>query len=238
MATKIKSKIVITIIAVTLLLSLCACNAPTNQTRTVSIGLPVSNGPALEFGTEFTVVEATFYNSYCCYEILPNQIDEFVALLEKQEYYRGKIILNEPSTLFPYEIKPFKFQDECMWFSHDGSVWVGKKYTNKFFYFAQVYNSFLNGDNFFGNISSLLFDDIAPVKDITTETEYSTSLSWADIKKVYAGLAIDEDDRSIKFNCYILTYEDPDHLTKPGLATLVYNEENKTIKVLNEYVEK
>ncbi|MDE6757647.1 MAG: hypothetical protein K2J89_00045 [Clostridia bacterium] len=230
-------KTIIFVLIVVLLISLCACADPTNQTRLATISLPVKDGAPIPTEAEFTVVNAISYGGYCYYEILPNQFDEFLKLLENLDYFCGYVTIANTSMLqYTNSFNPFKDKDECMWFSNSEKVWIGKKYTDKFFYFAQTKTSLIRGDNFncWLNLFLLSNDNTTP----ETEKEYETYLSWNDIKKVYENNPIDEEAHSIKLNCNVFENEENPHFSKDGYTTLVYNEENSTIKILNEYIKK
>ena len=233
MADKTKSKVITIIVTVMLLLTLCACSAPTIQTENLNIALPVRDSASIVMDGKFPIVKGISYGYYCYYEILPNQFDDFLAFLESREYYRGKTSLKDTSKLFPSETKPFNTGDECLWFSHEGMVWVGKKYANKFFYIAQVYEEIFNSEDIWGTVSYFLLDEtisFTSMKEIGVE--YSTALSWEDVKKVYGEYDFDDNNHTVKIPCYL-----PHSLEKDGLTTLVYNQENSTIKILNDYTE-
>ena len=237
MVNKSRSKYFITIIIVIILLVLvlCACSDPAIRTQETSICLPVSGSKPITMEGQFPIVAIKTYtnSAYTLCEILPNQFDDFLAFLESREYYRGKTTLKDTSTLFPSEIKPFKTDDECLWFSHEGMVWVGKKYANKFFYIAQVHEELFNSEDIWGTISHFLLDEkITSTSMKEIGVEYPTSLSWEDIKKVYSEYDFDDDNHTVKIPCYL-----PHSLEKDGLTTLVYNQENSTIKILNDYTE-
>ncbi|MBD5099756.1 MAG: hypothetical protein HDT29_00400 [Clostridiales bacterium] len=237
MKNNAKFKIIILTITVLLLFSLCACTDPTNQTHSMEISLPVNGNRPLGMGDEFSIVKEVSSGSACYYEILPNQFDEFVTFLESRDYYRGKIILYNTAILPSLgKTNVFKAQDECLWFSYKGSVWVGKKYTNKFFYIAQVEEVIIVGDNFRSQLSSFLLTSLN--YKIEAGEEYPTSLSWEDIKAVYNGNVIDEENQSIRLDSSIYDNEEYPYLSEAGFTTLVYNQENSTIKILNEYTKK
>ena len=234
MANKSIFKIII-IISTLLLVSLCACTHPTNCTKNSVITFPSSNG-RIRLEGEFPIAKVSASNSCNEYEILPYQQDEFVLFLKNQQYYRGEFYLDN-SFVLPNigNTSPFKVNDSCLVFSHKSTIWIGKKYANKFFYIGRIRSISVKGTDFVSEISGFLISD--KITNMSVNTEYATNLSWDEIKNLYSDFEIDENSHSIKINCDIYTNEEYPYMASAGLTRLFYNEDNNTIIILDEYTE-
>lgn len=210
---------------------LCSCTDPTNQLETVNVSLPVKDGAAIGMG-EIEIVSGRLNAGIGEYEILPND-DKFLDYLYSREYFRGIINLNNEYILSSRGSNYIKVDDECLWFSTGNIVWLGKFYAKKYFYIVQTQRVEIEGDKFYLDLSKFLFNDGESNK--SAGIEYPTYLDWEDIKKVFAGNKINDSLHSIQLKCTVYDRESNPYLWEDGLTTLVYIEDNKTIKILNEF---
>ncbi len=225
------SNIYIIIIVSISLFILCSCTDPTNQLESVNISLPVKDGAAIGMG-EIEIVSGRQNANIGEYEILPGD-NKFLEFLQSREYFRGTTNLNNEYMLSSRGTNYIKTGDECLWFSTENSVWLGKFYAKKYFYIVQTQSVEIEGDKFYLDLSKFLFNDGESTK--SAGIEYPTYLDWVDVKKVFAGNETNESLRTIKLKCTIYDRETNPYLWEDGLTTLVYSEDNKTIKILNEF---
>lgn len=230
-----KNKIVLYSICIIFVISslfvLCSCADPTNQLETVNVSLPVQDSAAIGMG-EIEIVSGRQNANIGEYEFLPGD-NKFLEFLQSREYFRGTTNLNNEYMLSSRGANYIKTGDDCLWFSTQNSVWLGKFHENKYFYIVQTQSVEIEGDKFYLYLSKFLFNDGESNK--SAGIEYPTYLDWEDVKKVFAGNETNESLRTIKLKCTIYDRETNPYLWEDGFTILIYNEDSKTIKILNEF---
>ena len=220
--------IIILIVVVLSTLCLCACSDPYNMTRVTDINLPSAQGKGVNLG-EYRIAD---YMSGK-YTLLPSHMEGFEEFLKNSEYYCGKIFLSNVAML-QFNNEYFNAQDECFLFCNKGVVWVGKRYTSKFFYFAQVSNASIRNNSMSLEVSYSLFSE--KVMPVEVGAVYSTPLSWEQIKRVFESNSIDEIARTVTLKGDIFELDESGSYGRyDGYTTLIYNQEDSTIMISQEY---
>jgi len=245
MNNKFKTIIIISILVIIILMYFCACDndfqstfsPPSdpvkNQTEEYGIALPVRDSDSIKIG-KFILAGAVSYRLYCIYEVLPNDFDNFEKLIQSCQYYKGKINIKNLSAIPKMNENVFKENDECDWLSHEGYVWIGKKYANKFYYIAQTNIITIEGGKFFIYLSKFIFSNNQTPNE--SGVEYKTDLSWEQLKSIYNVYPINDNERTIDIDCYIYYNQvsGSDYTTK-AYVKLIYNEEKSTIEISKDF---
>lgn len=167
------------------------------------------------------------------YEILPKDKERFIEFLKSGQYYMGTYAINSESYYLnkKNKFKIFKGGDECIWFTTQEKVWIGKFYTNKFYYIAYFPTLWLSFDNLRLELTEALFCGNEIPVNIYEECQ--CALTWEQIKIIYSHLKIDEEEHSVLMNCRIFYGDKLGSLA--GKTKMYFNTQNNTIRISKDY---
>ncbi|MCX4361958.1 MAG: hypothetical protein OSJ74_01035 [Clostridia bacterium] len=229
---KNKKFIILSIIILTVLLCLGACLKDATKIETLYLSDDDHSFNPIPLG-KFAVTSISNDQYAKEYGIRPKDNNAFIEFLQHSEYYIGTYNVSADSYYVnkTNRCKIIKGGDECFWFTAQDNVWIGKFYTNKYFYMAYIPMTMLKSDSIFIDITEAIFTgDEKPQK---VGVEYKCPLTWEQLKKIYSSHKIDEDNCTIELNCYLYSTVSP--TTPFGKTLLYFDKDNNTVKISDDY---
>ena len=212
--------------------TLCACQKD-DFAPMQNVLLHVDNRNSFDLG-EFKIVSNEYNYPADIYEVLPKDKESFIKFLQNSQYYMGDYKIDEECSFLDRNSKygVLRGGETCMWFTANDSVWMGKYYANKFYYFTYVDTARFVRDNFRLEVTKAIFANDNNPNELGEE--YDCAVTWEQLKTIFSTHKIDEENYSIEFICDIINKDS--YIPSHGKTLMYYNKDRNTLMISEEYV--